>query len=524
MLNLSDKELDRISREAAQEHDPGDVIGPQSWERLEVRLDKDLGRVNPNPFRGIRRLPFLYAPAILLILGVGYYFVKQNKYRKAEPPGSPPVTLVNPQKTGEANTPANNEPSITKKPAANDNLISTPKASTTAQYSTTPGQSPATGQPVVSGQPVIPSPAGASSSSGSSAASNKPAGSGGTIASGQPVTPSPAGSSPGRTIASNNRTTTNKHTPGLRGHRTNAPGNRSRIPGNHTTPGGQPPQNYSTPSQQNDTQSAFTDQTASPNGAPAAVTRPRELNLSPVQQARSRRPSPAVDDAGLRTYTAKASPVLPLKKVGVLRINRSLQIGLSLAPDFASVNSLAGDRPGSTMGLTLDYLFANRWSLGTGLLLSRKNYAARAQDYHAPYDFYRANNLHNIDFVKGSFNMLEIPLNLRYDFSMTGNTVFFASAGLSSYFFASENCNYYFNSYGREDSKGFHYPNHENSFFTTANLSVGVEANISNSFSLLVAPYMKIPTRNMGFGQIQMNSVGINFALKFTPVLSRRRR
>jgi hypothetical protein len=53
---------------------------------------------------------------------------------------------------------------------------------------------------------------------------------------------------------------------------------------------------------------------------------------------------------------------------------------------------------------------------------------------------------------------------------------------------------------------------------------VGVEANIGNSFSLLVAPYMKIPTRNMGFGQIQMNSVGINFAVKFTPVLSRRRR
>lgn len=208
----------------------------------------------------------------------------------------------------------------------------------------------------------------------------------------------------------------------------------------------------------------------------------------------------------------------------MLRINRSLQLGLSLAPDFASVNSLAGDRPGSSIGLTLDYHFANRWYVGTGLLFSRKNYAARAQDYHAPYDFYRANNLHNIDFVKGSFNMLEIPLNLRYDFSVTGNTVFFASAGLSSYFFASESCNYYFNYYGREDSKGFHYPKQENSLFTAATLSLGVEAGISNSLSLLVAPYMKIPTRNMGFGQIQMNSVGINFALKFTPVLSRKRR
>lgn len=207
-----------------------------------------------------------------------------------------------------------------------------------------------------------------------------------------------------------------------------------------------------------------------------------------------------------------------------MHINRSLQIGLSIAPDFASVNSLAGDRPGSSFGLTLDYQIANRWYLGTGLLFSRKNYAARAQDYHAPYSFYTANNLHNIDFVKGTFNMLEIPLNLRYDFSVAGNTVFFASAGLSSYLFASENCNYYFDSFGRQDCRGFDYPAKGNYLFSALNLSLGVEAGISNNLSLLVAPYMKIPTHNIGFGQIQMNSVGINFALKFTPVLSRKRR
>ena len=204
--------------------------------------------------------------------------------------------------------------------------------------------------------------------------------------------------------------------------------------------------------------------------------------------------------------------------------NRRLQIGLSVAPDFTSVNSLAGDHPGSSIGLTADYQFANRWYIGTGVLVTRKNYAARAQDYHAPYSFYQSNNLHNIDFEKGTMYMLEVPLNLRYDFSVTGSTLFFASAGVSSYLFTKENCNYYYNNFGREFVRGFDYPNKNNYLFSAVNLSVGVETGISNSLSLLVAPYMKLPTHNIGFGQLQMNSVGVNFVLKYTPVLSRKRR
>ncbi|WP_431217721.1 outer membrane beta-barrel protein [Puia sp. P3] len=186
---------------------------------------------------------------------------------------------------------------------------------------------------------------------------------------------------------------------------------------------------------------------------------------------------------------------------------------------------MAGDKPGSTIGLTLDYQFANRWYLSTGLLLDRKNYAARAQDYHAPYDYYRANGIHNLDFVKGSFSMLEIPLNLRYDFSVAGNTLFFATAGLSSYFMTRENCNYYFNAFGpREECKSFNYSNNSSNLFSSVNLSLGVETGISDDLSLLIAPYIKLPSRNIGFGQVSMSSVGVTFALKFAPVISKRRK
>ncbi len=205
-------------------------------------------------------------------------------------------------------------------------------------------------------------------------------------------------------------------------------------------------------------------------------------------------------------------------------VNRNLQLGLILAPDFTSVNSLAGNKAGSTVGLTLDYQFANHWYIGSGLLLDRKNYAARAQDYHAPRDFYQ-NNIFagHLDYVKGTFEMLEIPLNLRYDFSVSGSTLFFASAGVSSYLMTTENSGMYGNSWGRS-YQPWDVPGKHSYLFAASTLSLGVETGLSNSLSLLIAPYMKIPTRGVGYGQVQMSSVGINFALKFSPVISRKRK
>ena len=196
------------------------------------------------------------------------------------------------------------------------------------------------------------------------------------------------------------------------------------------------------------------------------------------------------------------------------------------APDFASVNSLAGDKPGSSIGITVDYQFAPRWYISSGLLLDRRNYAARSEDFHAPNSFYSSNGIPqtHLDFVKGSLQMLEVPLNLRYDFSVTGSTLFFASAGVSSYLLASENGNCYVHWLNGEIPKGFQYPGSDSYLFSAMNLSLGVETGLSNSMSLLIAPYLKMPLGPIGLGQLQMNSVGISFSVKWAPVTSRRRR
>ena len=526
MLNLSDKDLDRLSREAAQEHDPGDIIGPRSWDRLEVRLDRDLGRVSPNSprgIRGIRRLPFYYAPAMLLLLGFTYYFVRQNKAQKGASSGSPPLTVI---KTGPA---ANTNPSSsTQNPEQTDKSTSTSvNPSNTAAYPTSPDHNdhsgsaiaPATAGPATApahtGSAVAPANAGSTKTTGQSAASTGSATRSAVSATGIAASSPSAFTHSGK--ASRGYTTGKNHDRSRRALASNLPGsNTSALPGKNALTG------QTNPPATSQTSPGATSP-ATTQTSPAATAPARELAFSPVRGPLHLKHSISISDSALRAFNIKTSLVRVTPKKGGLHINRSLQLGLLLAPDFSSVNSVAGDKPGSTFGVTVDYQFANHWYVGTGLLVSKKNYAANPQDYHVPPGYYGTVMLNNVDFVKGSFTMLEIPLNLRYDFSVTGNTLFFATVGTSSYLRTSENCNYYYDWFGRQMSRGFQYSTQPGYLFSAIDLSVGVETGISNSLSLLIAPYMKIPTRNIGFGQVELSSVGINFALKFTPVLSRKR-
>ena len=69
MLIPSDKELDRLSREAAEQYEPDESIS--SWEKLEARLDTELGKPTVPSARRFGRGPIGYTAIILLITGGG---------------------------------------------------------------------------------------------------------------------------------------------------------------------------------------------------------------------------------------------------------------------------------------------------------------------------------------------------------------------------------------------------------------------------------------------------------------------
>lgn len=530
MLNLSDNELDRLSREAASQHEPGDLLGPQSWERLELRLDKELGRSGPDPssggrgLRGFRRLPFQYAPVILLIVGVSYYFVKQAKGRKAEQSGSPPLTVVKtPSTDHSSNNPAYSDKS-TSTPYHQDQSQNTDSGSAPDVASNAPAAAATSNTTPAPGRNTPP----ASSSNGLTPSNNDLA----SANTSRNNNLASADAHHNNDLASTGTSYNNTHNNTTHNHRNDLTGqsNTRRLSGQNSRRSGN---HLNTQADRNNILTTGHDHiigqntTAGKNNntGPTPGVTPQEHGpeYTFIQRPNSLRSHrPYIDDSALRAYTAQ-TPTNPGKKSGPsLRINRPLTFGFQVAPDFSSVNALAGDKPGSSIGVTVDYQIFDRWHIGTGLLFSKKNYTARGTDYKAPHWYYQSVGLKGVDFVKGSMTMLEIPLNVRYDFSITGNTIFFASGGVSTYLFGSENCNYYYDFFGREVSRTFKYPNKQN-IFSAANLSLGVETGINNNFSIMVAPYMKVPMSDIGFGRIRMSSVGINVGLRYSPVLSRKR-
>src|SRR6185437_5441868 len=492
MLNLSDKELDRLSKEAAQEYEPGDVLGPNAWEKLEMRLDSDLGRVSPNPLRHIRRFPFYYAPALLVLLGVSYFYLSKH------PPSA--HSLVKNSSTDQTQKyPANSTP----QPNASDNRTDVAAA------------------PVRGGAPARVGASASSVTNGATAAGGNASGSSGatgaTAAAGGISASSYAGRSAGPF---------GNHGSGTgRNHRLKDQGRDwARGAGNNGTSSVEKNGVRDGGSDGSESTDSNRSGGAVKDGRTAATSDERELFRSTLPGLRPTKDPGIISDSALKAFTLKSMP--PGIRRNALYIKRNWQFGIVAAPDFASVHSLAGDKPGSTIGLTVDYQLAPRWYISSGLLLDRRNYAEDAQSFHAPMSWYSSANINpgHVDFVKGSFGMLELPLNLRYDFSITGNTLFFASAGVSSYLFAHENGNCYVNWYGQEVPKGFSPHTSDNYLFSAANLSLGVETGLSNSLSILIAPYMKMPLKPIGLGQVQMSSVGISFSVKWAPVTSRKRR
>src|SRR6516164_4371972 len=75
MLNPSDKELDRLSREAAEHFEPD--MSSLSWEKLSQRLDTELGRQSPPSTRRFGRGPMGYSLLILAVTGLTYFLLKK---------------------------------------------------------------------------------------------------------------------------------------------------------------------------------------------------------------------------------------------------------------------------------------------------------------------------------------------------------------------------------------------------------------------------------------------------------------
>jgi hypothetical protein len=140
-------------------------------------------------------------------------------------------------------------------------------------------------------------------------------------------------------------------------------------------------------------------------------------------------------------------------------------------------------------------------------------YEAYGEDYHAPARYWKKGIV--AEEAYGYCKMIDIPLNLRYNFVHSENNMVFVNVGASTYFVTKED--YYFE-YEQEDPE---LPTHWGTDKTTIypfgiiNLSLGYEHEFTQRSGFQVEPFIKIPTTGIGWGNVDLHTIGVSFMYKY---------
>ena len=170
----------------------------------------------------------------------------------------------------------------------------------------------------------------------------------------------------------------------------------------------------------------------------------------------------------------------------------------------------------------LEYRLATRWSMQVGVLQSTKVYRALTTEYELPAYTAKWSVLPNS--VNGRCNVLDIPINLRYDLALhsapDGQVLnrWFVSGGITTYIMRQEDYDYnyadpnsphiYANMRGWHGSTGQYNLSH-------LNVSAGYEQALGKRFSWQVEPFVKVPLRNVGYFKIDLLSTGAFLSLRY---------
>ena len=550
MFNLSDSELDRLSRKAAEAYEV--ETNSSSWDALEKMLDKELGPVShpvSSPPRSFR-FPFAYTSMVVLVVGAGYFFFSQPKKKDLKDQGS---YVANSAKSSDNKSPSiiHNADRVVIPPKEKEDSKNTIDSNNTKNKndlnSTLANKNNTSDQKTSSNKSepyAFNKQQGAAQKSlmdeklgtknNADIARNETKSVNGLVGTKLAQENTSPDDDKSNAISSSIVNSKNNKSASSLYHSRNS-NNRNRIFGNKNGHGNKKlPTDISTSTNS-------TNALGETNQISGSLKKEKNQQVeSSNTEENAYAPLPQVAYASSHTRIQISDSALiaeaeklradksnfPGKKTRSLITKRPLQIGLSFAPDISKVKYLYdNNRMGSTLGITLDYEIVHRLSVNTGVFLAHKYYKASEDDFHLQRTVVSAAPNYEVEFLDASCKMLDIPINLRYDISLEGNNRFFVSSGLSSYIMTNQSYVYFYrtNPFGFQGWADASYNTPQNYWFSMLNLSMGFETSISNSFSLQVEPYAKMPLRQVGVGNVSLTSYGINLGLKYAPVLKRSR-
>jgi hypothetical protein len=273
----------------------------------------------------------------------------------------------------------------------------------------------------------------------------------------------------------------------------------------------------------NSTTSTFGTENRTTDVAPVTTGKAVETNNEVATVQPTATQADSLKNKTAATQTADSTKTMAKKKKQDDKIKQPLEFGVIVGPDMSAVAFGPLYKPGYNFGVQVGYRFNDRWSVNVGAIYTKKFYKTDSSHFEYKGTPWPANK--TVSRVEGNCSMWDIPINVRYDFSFNNKRRWFASTGLSTYLMDKEDYDVYYRWNGISPTYDTPWGSDSNStyLFSIWNLSVGMERSLGKRFSLQAEPYLKIPLKDLGMGNMRMNSYGILFTLKYKPFLNSKR-
>jgi hypothetical protein len=507
MSNLSDKEIDRLSREAADSYEPD--ANSLTWTRLEQKLVEQMPERPPDGFHFGRVSPYVWGPAVILVAGISFYIFKANIYSKLSTRTPEPVSQNNKFHSSDSALSTGNASFADSLSTVQNSSSSVERGSTPSGKSTVatlhlksdidqagsamslPDSQRKSVQSVNHNSAIDENKTGNSSNKDHISKIVVPSG----------VLISGAGAAHGISSGSRGSSTTAN---------TTANASETSIPGRLSP---------------DDPVSGVQTSSASNSADVHSIHNAPGYELPLVVSAGTSLGTVKGNDSSLNRLVAPG-PQVAQKSV---HINRSLNIGFTFGADYTDAGGITNNQLSNNIGITLGYYLTNKISINTGLIYSNKFYWAQGHNQNRPNYSTYPNTTNawapDIEYINGSCNMYELPLTIRYDFAKNDKTLFFVNAGASSYFLLKQTNIYYtHNGGGRPVAWLSKDESQSNYWFGVGDISVGLETDLGKGFSFQAEPFFRVPLQKMGVENLKMYSYGFMLSFRFAPVLSRTKK
>lgn len=218
----------------------------------------------------------------------------------------------------------------------------------------------------------------------------------------------------------------------------------------------------------------------------------------------------SANNIALPNFTDEADMDLPS---GHRVKSSSFSIGITGSPDLSTVNKLSNfDQPGYKFGLSLGYAINDQFTVSTGIIQSKVRYNVKSQTYD-PY------NISNTGFNPSQFFaeciILDIPLNLEYNFFNFNSSRFFAKTGLSTYIMLNEEYQFDYDNYKPGQIEQKTVQSGKAHFMSNIGFSLGYEWDFHNHLSLRAEPFINVPLQNVGWGEVKLYSLGTFVSIQY---------